>query len=186
MVSRSCGRSTRSATPSPPGSDGPDLMAQACAQAARRGHRLYLYGGRNQGALVQLALNLRQRYPGVKIVGGYSPPHRPLTTEEQDAVLRRSTAPGRMSADRTGVPSRRSGWRSIAGSTLRRSSASAQRRLPRWADRRRRIGYSRQVLNGPPVCPRATSVVAVLPSVQPALRHRVRATVAQHRRLDAQ
>ena len=27
-----------------------------------------------KGALVQLALNLRQRYPGVKIVGGYSPP----------------------------------------------------------------------------------------------------------------
>ena len=66
---------------------GPDLMAQACAQSARRGHRFYLYGGRNQGALVQLALNLRQRYPGVKIVGGYSPPHRPLTTEEQDAVV---------------------------------------------------------------------------------------------------
>jgi N-acetylglucosaminyldiphosphoundecaprenol N-acetyl-beta-D-mannosaminyltransferase len=45
-----------------------------------------LYGGRNQGALVQLALNLRQRYPGVKIVGGYSPPHRPLTVEERKAV----------------------------------------------------------------------------------------------------
>jgi N-acetylglucosaminyldiphosphoundecaprenol N-acetyl-beta-D-mannosaminyltransferase len=35
---------------------------------------------------VQLALNLRHRYPGVKIVGGYSPPHRPLTDEEEDAV----------------------------------------------------------------------------------------------------
>jgi N-acetylglucosaminyldiphosphoundecaprenol N-acetyl-beta-D-mannosaminyltransferase len=66
---------------------GPELMAQACAQSAQRGHRLYLYGGRNQGGLVQLALNLRQRYPGVKIVGGYSPPHRPLTQEEQDAVV---------------------------------------------------------------------------------------------------
>src|SRR6058998_3631185 len=48
---------------------------------------MYLYGGRNQGALVQLALNLRQRYPGVRIVGGYSPPHRALTDEEQDAVV---------------------------------------------------------------------------------------------------
>jgi N-acetylglucosaminyldiphosphoundecaprenol N-acetyl-beta-D-mannosaminyltransferase len=65
---------------------GPDLMDRACARAARGGHRFYLYGGRNQGALVQLALNLRQRYPGVKIVGGYSPPHRLLTEEEQDAV----------------------------------------------------------------------------------------------------
>jgi N-acetylglucosaminyldiphosphoundecaprenol N-acetyl-beta-D-mannosaminyltransferase len=66
---------------------GPELMSQACAQAAVTGQRFYLYGGRNQGALVQLALNLRRRYPGVKIVGGYSPPHRALTTEERDAVV---------------------------------------------------------------------------------------------------
>jgi N-acetylglucosaminyldiphosphoundecaprenol N-acetyl-beta-D-mannosaminyltransferase len=66
---------------------GPELMARSCARAARTGQRLYLYGGRNQGALVQLALNLRQRYPGIKIVGGYSPPHRPLTDEEREAVI---------------------------------------------------------------------------------------------------
>jgi N-acetylglucosaminyldiphosphoundecaprenol N-acetyl-beta-D-mannosaminyltransferase len=65
---------------------GPDLMARMCAHAPERGHRLYLYGGRNQGALVQLALNLRQRYPGIRIVGGYSPPHRPLTAEEEIVV----------------------------------------------------------------------------------------------------
>jgi len=66
---------------------GPELMARACARATRGSHRFYLYGGRNQGALVQLALNLRQRYPGAKIVGGYSPPHRPLTDEEDEAVV---------------------------------------------------------------------------------------------------
>ncbi len=66
---------------------GPELMRRACARAAGTGQRFYLYGGRNQGALVQLALNLRQRFPGVKIVGGYSPPHRPLTGEERDAVV---------------------------------------------------------------------------------------------------
>lgn len=65
---------------------GPELMSRACARAVDNGHRFYLYGGRNQGALVQLALNLRQRHPGVKIVGGYSPPHRPLTEEEEAAV----------------------------------------------------------------------------------------------------
>jgi N-acetylglucosaminyldiphosphoundecaprenol N-acetyl-beta-D-mannosaminyltransferase len=67
---------------------GPELMARSCARAARSGQRMYLYGGRNQGALVQLALNLRQRYPGVRIVGGYSPPHRPLTAEEREAVIK--------------------------------------------------------------------------------------------------
>ena len=66
---------------------GPDLMAQYCERSAETGVRMYLYGGRNQGALVQLALNLRRRYPGVKIVGGYSPPFRDLSREESDAVV---------------------------------------------------------------------------------------------------
>jgi N-acetylglucosaminyldiphosphoundecaprenol N-acetyl-beta-D-mannosaminyltransferase len=66
---------------------GPELMARSCTRSAISGQRLYLYGGRNQGALVQLTLNLRQRYPGVRIVGGYSPPHRPLTADERAAVL---------------------------------------------------------------------------------------------------
>jgi N-acetylglucosaminyldiphosphoundecaprenol N-acetyl-beta-D-mannosaminyltransferase len=66
---------------------GPDLMARYCERSAKTGTRMYLYGGRNQGALVQLALNLRQRYPGVKIVGGYSPPFRSLTDEESDRVV---------------------------------------------------------------------------------------------------
>jgi N-acetylglucosaminyldiphosphoundecaprenol N-acetyl-beta-D-mannosaminyltransferase len=66
---------------------GPDLMARYCEHAALTGSRLFLYGGRNQGALVQLTLNLRTRYPGLNIVGGYAPPFRPLTGEEQDSVL---------------------------------------------------------------------------------------------------
>jgi N-acetylglucosaminyldiphosphoundecaprenol N-acetyl-beta-D-mannosaminyltransferase len=66
---------------------GPELMARYCERSAKTGTRMYLYGGRNQGALVQLALNLRQRYPGVKIVGGYSPPFRALTEAESDRVI---------------------------------------------------------------------------------------------------
>ena len=67
---------------------GPELMSRACRRAAATGQRFYLYGGRNQGALVQLALNLRRSYPGLKIVGGYSPPHRSLTEAEHGAVVR--------------------------------------------------------------------------------------------------
>jgi len=66
---------------------GPELMARYCERSALTGARMYLYGGRNQGALVQLALNLRRRFPGVKIVGGHSPPYRDLDDEEQDAVI---------------------------------------------------------------------------------------------------
>jgi N-acetylglucosaminyldiphosphoundecaprenol N-acetyl-beta-D-mannosaminyltransferase len=65
---------------------GPDLMARYCERAARTGTRMFLYGGRNQGALVQLALNLRRRYPGIKIVGGYSPPFRELDDDERAAL----------------------------------------------------------------------------------------------------
>ncbi len=66
---------------------GPELMLRACAHAARTGQRLYLYGGRSQGALAQLALNLRQRFPGIRIVGGYSPPFHELTADERAAVI---------------------------------------------------------------------------------------------------
>jgi N-acetylglucosaminyldiphosphoundecaprenol N-acetyl-beta-D-mannosaminyltransferase len=66
---------------------GPDLMARYCERAARNGTPIYLYGGRHQGALVQLTLCLRQRYPGIRIVGGYSPPFRPLTPEERRFVV---------------------------------------------------------------------------------------------------
>ena len=65
---------------------GPELMARYCERAAGNGTRMFLYGGRNQGALVQLALNLRRRHPGIKIVGGYSPPFRDLDGEERQAI----------------------------------------------------------------------------------------------------
>jgi len=66
---------------------GPELMARYCERSARTGTRMYLYGGRNQGALVQLALNLRHRYPGIKIVGGFSPPYRTLSEDERDWIV---------------------------------------------------------------------------------------------------
>jgi N-acetylglucosaminyldiphosphoundecaprenol N-acetyl-beta-D-mannosaminyltransferase len=65
---------------------GPELMARFCERAARTGTRMYLYGGRNQDALVALTLNLRRRFPSVEIVGGYSPPFRPLDDEERRGV----------------------------------------------------------------------------------------------------
>jgi N-acetylglucosaminyldiphosphoundecaprenol N-acetyl-beta-D-mannosaminyltransferase len=65
---------------------GPELMARACARAAESGQRFYLYGGRNQGALVQLTDNLRRAYPGLGIVGGHAPPFRPLTAEEEQRI----------------------------------------------------------------------------------------------------
>ncbi len=73
---------------------GPELMARACERAARTGQRMFLYGGRNQGTLVQLTYNLRTRYPGLRIVGGYAPPFRELTADEQAGVVREIDASG--------------------------------------------------------------------------------------------
>lgn len=65
---------------------GPELMDRACARAAATGQRFYLYGGRTPGALDDLVRRLRRRYPGLQIVGAYSPPFRALSDAELDEV----------------------------------------------------------------------------------------------------
>jgi N-acetylglucosaminyldiphosphoundecaprenol N-acetyl-beta-D-mannosaminyltransferase len=67
---------------------GPELMDRYCARAARTGARIFLYGGRNHDALGRLAHNLRRKHRGLKIVGGYTPPFRPLTEQETEHVVR--------------------------------------------------------------------------------------------------
>jgi N-acetylglucosaminyldiphosphoundecaprenol N-acetyl-beta-D-mannosaminyltransferase len=71
---------------------GPELMKRYCQRAAELGHRVWLYGGRDQGSLAQLALNLRRTHPRLKVVGGYSPPFRPLTGDEEDRLVRQINA----------------------------------------------------------------------------------------------
>lgn len=73
---------------------GPDLMAEYCARAARSGTPMYLYGGRSEEALAQLQGALRARFPGLQIVGGWSPPFRPLTEPERAEVAERINASG--------------------------------------------------------------------------------------------
>jgi N-acetylglucosaminyldiphosphoundecaprenol N-acetyl-beta-D-mannosaminyltransferase len=68
---------------------GPDLMALFCDRAARAGTPIYLYGGRSAETLELLEQRLRERFPGLNIAGGYSPPFRELTTAEEDAVVDR-------------------------------------------------------------------------------------------------
>jgi N-acetylglucosaminyldiphosphoundecaprenol N-acetyl-beta-D-mannosaminyltransferase len=65
---------------------GPDLMAHHCAHAAAAGTPVYLYGGRSPDALSLLRERLSERFPGLRIVGGWSPPFRPLTADEQERV----------------------------------------------------------------------------------------------------
>jgi N-acetylglucosaminyldiphosphoundecaprenol N-acetyl-beta-D-mannosaminyltransferase len=65
---------------------GPELMERYSERCIGTGHRVWLYGGRDQGSLVQLALSMRREHPGIQIVGGYSPPFRDLTEEEETAL----------------------------------------------------------------------------------------------------
>jgi N-acetylglucosaminyldiphosphoundecaprenol N-acetyl-beta-D-mannosaminyltransferase len=73
---------------------GPELMARYCERSARTGTRMFLYGGRNQAALVKLTLNLRRRYPEVKIVGGYSPPFSEPTPADDEWITAQINSSG--------------------------------------------------------------------------------------------
>ncbi len=67
---------------------GPDLTLALCARAAQAGYRVFFYGGR-QETLELLSANLKRRFPNLSIAGSYSPPFRPLTSEETRDVARR-------------------------------------------------------------------------------------------------
>jgi N-acetylglucosaminyldiphosphoundecaprenol N-acetyl-beta-D-mannosaminyltransferase len=71
---------------------GPDLMHRHCAHAARRGQRIWLYGGHDDGALEALKANLLRDHPGLQIVGAWSPPHREPTADEDRATAERIDA----------------------------------------------------------------------------------------------
>jgi N-acetylglucosaminyldiphosphoundecaprenol N-acetyl-beta-D-mannosaminyltransferase len=66
---------------------GPDLMAAFCARAAGSDTSVYLYGGRSADALHRLEGRLRERYPGLRIAGGHSPPFRELTVAEERRTI---------------------------------------------------------------------------------------------------
>jgi N-acetylglucosaminyldiphosphoundecaprenol N-acetyl-beta-D-mannosaminyltransferase len=73
---------------------GPQLMLHLCESAAKLGHRVYLYGG-TRDSLAGLRRQLEQRFPKLRICGWYSPPFRPLTSNETEQVresIRRSEA----------------------------------------------------------------------------------------------
>jgi N-acetylglucosaminyldiphosphoundecaprenol N-acetyl-beta-D-mannosaminyltransferase len=61
---------------------GPDLMLAWCDRAARLGLPIFLYGGTGV-MLKKLENQLGQQFPGLRIVGSYSPPFRSLTPEEE-------------------------------------------------------------------------------------------------------
>ncbi len=70
---------------------GPDLMLALAERAAEHGWRSFFYGGRD-GVADRLIAALVARFPGFVAVGSYSPPFRPLSDEEDAAVMERINA----------------------------------------------------------------------------------------------
>jgi len=62
---------------------GPDYMLGLCAHSVTRGYRHFLYGGK-PGVAEELRTALTEKFPGLNIVGTYTPPFRPLSTAEED------------------------------------------------------------------------------------------------------
>lgn len=70
---------------------GPDLMLYVCKDSVAQGTSHFLYGGK-EGVVEELKTTLEQRFPGIRIVGTYCPPFRPLKDEEAAELARQVSA----------------------------------------------------------------------------------------------
>jgi N-acetylglucosaminyldiphosphoundecaprenol N-acetyl-beta-D-mannosaminyltransferase len=65
---------------------GPDLMLAVLRAGCQPGWTHYFYGGK-PGVAEALQACLTARFPGVKVVGAYGPPFRPLNPQEESKIL---------------------------------------------------------------------------------------------------
>jgi N-acetylglucosaminyldiphosphoundecaprenol N-acetyl-beta-D-mannosaminyltransferase len=65
---------------------GPELMRRSIANTVDRGWRHYFYGSTPE-TLAELEAAVAVSDPDAVVAGSYSPPFRPLTTEETDAII---------------------------------------------------------------------------------------------------
>ncbi len=72
---------------------GSEAMWRICERAANEGIPVYLYGG-SPAVLKKLVAQLEKSFPKLQIAGAESPPFRPLTQEEDQAVVERINASG--------------------------------------------------------------------------------------------
>ena len=64
------------------------LMGEIFEISAKKGYRHYFYGSKEE-TLELLYQKLTSNYPGIQIAGMYSPPFRPMTEEEDKAIIER-------------------------------------------------------------------------------------------------
>lgn len=66
---------------------GPGLMEQVFSLSAEKGYRHFFYGSKEE-TLSSLQQKIMSHYPGIQIVGMYSPPFRPMTADEDAAIIK--------------------------------------------------------------------------------------------------
>jgi N-acetylglucosaminyldiphosphoundecaprenol N-acetyl-beta-D-mannosaminyltransferase len=67
---------------------GPSYMGEILKVSVEKGYRHYFYGSTEE-TLKKLYQTLEREYPGIQIAGMYSPPFRPTTEEEDNAIVER-------------------------------------------------------------------------------------------------
>ena len=67
---------------------GPSLMGEIFEISANKKYRHFFYGSTEE-TLQLLYQKLTRRYPGIQIVGMYSPPFRTITKEENDLIIKK-------------------------------------------------------------------------------------------------
>ena len=65
---------------------GPDYMGEIFRISAEKGYRHYFYGSKPE-TMEKLLANIQKDFPGINIVGHYTPPFRPLTDEEDAEIV---------------------------------------------------------------------------------------------------
>lgn len=65
---------------------GPDLMLAVMEKSVGAGYRHYFYGGAD-GVPELLKQKLEEKFPGIQVVGTYSPPFRALTPAEDEQIV---------------------------------------------------------------------------------------------------
>jgi N-acetylglucosaminyldiphosphoundecaprenol N-acetyl-beta-D-mannosaminyltransferase len=70
---------------------GPDLLLACCRHSSDLGHRHFFYGAA-EGVPDRLIARLRARFPGLCVAGGFSPPFRAITPQEDEETVRRINA----------------------------------------------------------------------------------------------
>jgi N-acetylglucosaminyldiphosphoundecaprenol N-acetyl-beta-D-mannosaminyltransferase len=66
---------------------GPDLMSALLEHSVEKGYKHFFYGG-NDGVAQELKVKMELKYPGLMVVGTYTPPFRALNQQEKEELIK--------------------------------------------------------------------------------------------------